>query len=99
MSNSFVNPEIVRRFDELIAEGDKQHKEAKNGKVANEIMAAKWVTSSLNLLDKLSVSSNRFVEEFEHWVPNERMPYNVNFAAALGVLMAAREEYIQGLCN
>jgi len=95
MPNSFVNQDIIRRFDELIADGERHYKESKNGRVADDIMASKWITSSLNLLDKLSVSSNRFVKEFERWVPNERHD-TVNFGPALGVLMAAKEEYIQG---
>lgn len=95
MPNSFVNQDIIRRFDELIADGQRHYKESKNGRVADDIMASKWITSSLNLLDKLSVSSNRFVKEFERWVPNERHD-TVNFGPALGVLMAAKEEYILG---
>jgi hypothetical protein len=50
------------------------------------------------LLDKLSVSTNRFVREFEIWVhPSPGTKYDVNIGAALGVLKSAREEYTLGL--
>jgi hypothetical protein len=50
----------------------------------------------LNLLDKLSISSNRFVREFERWV-TPGSSTKMNIGAALGVLKSARVEYSLGL--
>src|SRR5271157_4848462 len=57
---------------------------------------AQWSTSCLNLLDKLSISTNRFVTQFEVWAvggPGKKM----NIGSALGVLKSARHEYSCGL--
>ncbi|MBP6825772.1 MAG: HEPN domain-containing protein, partial [Saprospiraceae bacterium] len=56
----------------------------------------RWSTSCLNLLDKLSISSNRFVSQFEIWVtggPGKK----INIGAALGVLQSAKDEYLLGM--
>jgi len=55
-----------------------------------------WSTSSLNLLDKLSISSNRFVKQFENWAvggPGLQM----NIGASLGILLSAKDEYLKGM--
>jgi hypothetical protein len=93
------NSLIRQRLDDLIGEGQRQWDEfiaTGKGEVKNPIRFAQWITSCLNLLDKLSISSNRFVKEFEGWVsPNpHRLP---NLGAALGVLQSARVEYSLGL--
>jgi hypothetical protein len=63
--------------------------------ILNPIRLTQWATSSLNLLDKLSISTNRFVQEFERYgrVNNDTL----NIGLALGVLRAAKEEYALGL--
>jgi hypothetical protein len=92
------NQIILNRLDQLIVEGEQQwaaFKKAAGGKI-DVISWTKWTTSSLNPLDKLSISTNRFVREFELWVhPNASHAGNVG--AALGVLKSAREEYALGL--
>ncbi len=50
----------------------------------------------MNLLDKLSVTSNRFVIEFETWAKRSAGK-EINIGASLGVLKAALEEYKLGL--
>jgi hypothetical protein len=93
------NPLIRQRLDDLIGEGQRQWDEftaAGGGVVENPIRLTQWITSCLNLLDKLSISSNRFVKEFERWVtpsPNR----DLNIGAALGVMQSARVEYSLGL--
>ncbi len=69
MSGIFVNPKILERFDELIADGEEQFKEAKvaGGNIEDSARLTQWTTSALNLLDKLSISTNRFVQEFERY--------------------------------
>jgi len=47
------------------------------------------------LLDKLSITTNRFVIEFEAWAKRGR-GFEINIGASLGVLMAAKAEYEQG---
>ena len=93
------NSLIRQRLDDLIGEGERQWEEftaAGEGVIKNPIRFAPWITSCLNLLDKLSISSNRFVKEFEGWVsPNpHRLP---TMGGALGVLKSARVEYSLGL--
>jgi hypothetical protein len=93
------NQVILNRLDQLIVEGEQQwavFKKAASGKIDDTISWAKWTTSSLNLLDKLSISTNRFVREFEIWVHPDTK-HDVNIGAALGVLKSAREEYALGL--
>jgi hypothetical protein len=88
------NPLILRRLDELIAEGERVFEEstkARGGPV-DSVSLARWITSSLNLLDKLSVSTNRFVKQFEAWI--RPRPH---IEAALGVLKSAKDEYSLGL--
>jgi hypothetical protein len=46
-------------------------------------------------LDKLSVSTNRFVVEFEQWAKRSEGRI-INLGAALGVLKSARDEYVRG---
>lgn len=93
------NSLIRQRLSDLVAEGELQWEEfagAGDGVIKDPIRFTEWTTSCLNLLDKLSVSSNRFVKEFESWVSPgpRRLP---NLGAALGVLKSARTEYSLGL--
>jgi hypothetical protein len=65
------NPLILRRLDVLITEGErilKEFEEDEKGRSVNWVPTVGWITSCLNLLDKLSVSTNRFVKEFEAWI-------------------------------
>lgn len=99
MSKPFVNELLVARFDELILEGEKrwaEFQENKDAMIMDIVGFTQWATSCLNLLDKLSVSTNRFVTQFEPWVnggPGKKM----NIGAALGVIKSARHEYSCGL--
>lgn len=88
-----INPKIIQRFDELISEGEKQWWDYQKGtdKIKDPVRYFSWTTSCLNLLDRLSVSTNRFVTQFESTLPR------LNIGAALGVLQSAREEYKKGL--
>ncbi len=96
---TYTNETIIKRLDSLIEEGKRLWDEFKNnedGLIMDIISMTKWTTSSLNLLDKLSISTNRFVTQFEIWIlggPGKQM----NIGAALGVLKSAKEEYEQGL--
>lgn len=96
---AFTNPDILKRFDELIEQGTRilaslQRKGSLLGDEASEV--TQWATSCLNLLDKLSVSTNRFVSEFERY--GRLDPKGViNMALPLGVIRAARDEYVRGL--
>jgi len=93
------NPLILRRLDELITEGERifeEYTKAGKGNIAEPVSLARWTTSSLNLLDKLSVSTNRFVKQFEVWTtPGTSVLINVG--AATGVLKSAKDEYSLGL--
>lgn len=99
MGKPFVNDRIILRFDELIEEGNALWDEFlkdKNGVIMDIVGFSQWATSCLNLLDKLSISTNRFVTQFEIWVvggPGKKM----NIGAALGALKSARHEYSCGL--
>ncbi len=99
MENIYVNNAIIDRFDELIFEGQRQWDEYKridNGFIMDIVSFTQWTTSCLNLLDKLSISSNRFVRQFETWAiggPGQKM----NIGASLGVLLSAKEEYKKGM--
>jgi len=90
---------IEQRLDDLIDEGERiwEGFTAAGGKELKEtVRFTQWTTSCLNLLDKLSISSNRFVREFESWIiPNQYR--QANQGAALGVLKSARIEYQLGL--
>jgi hypothetical protein len=93
------NPLILRRLDELITEGERifeESKKAKTGKIDHSVSAGRWITSCLNLLDKLSVSTNRFVKQFEAWITTGSSGV-VNIDATLGVLKSAKDEYSLGL--
>jgi hypothetical protein len=97
MHATVTNPEILKRLGELIHEGEQQWWEFQKtpGVIQDPVRYTQWTTSCLNLLDKLSVSTNRFVQEFEAWA--KRSPgREVNLGGALGVLKAAREEYVRG---
>lgn len=98
MKKTFSNPEFIKRFDELIAEGQELWWDpAKNQpfKAQNPVRFTQWATSSLNLLDKLSVSTNRFVREFERYsVVQGNL---LNMGLPLGVLRSAKDEYARGL--
>jgi len=96
---TYTNKAIVDRFDELIAEGQRQWEEFKkndNGMIMDIVSFTQWSTSCLNLLDKLSISSNRFVRQFENWAvggPGQKM----NIGASLGILLSAKDEYLKGM--
>lgn len=96
---SYINHRILVRFDELISEGEKlwdEFRKNKNGMYMDIVGITQWTTSCLNLLDKLSVNTNRFVTQFEIGFgggAGQRM----NVGAALGVLKSARIEYSRGL--
>ncbi|MCW5211952.1 hypothetical protein VU04_03470, partial [Desulfobulbus sp. TB] len=96
---AYHNETFLARFDELIPEGRRLWEEFKNndnGIIMDIVAFTKWTTSCLNLLDKLSISTNRFVKQFEIWVtggPERKM----NIGAALGVLESARHEYSCGM--
>jgi hypothetical protein len=99
MSKPFLNEMFLARLDELILEGEKQweaQRSHEKHKIMDIVGFTQWATSSLNLPDKLSVSTNRFVKQFEVQVcggPGHLM----NSGAALGVLKSARDEYACGL--
>lgn len=99
MNKIFVNEVLLSRFDELIQDGEVRWGEFQKNekKVIMDIVGyTQWSTSCLNLLDKLSASTNRFVTQFEVWAiggPGKQM----NIGAALGVLKSARHEYSCGL--
>lgn len=99
MTQQFVNERILARFDELILEGEehwRQFQRDGKGMIHDQVGFGQWATSSLNLLDKLSISTNRFVTQFETWAtykPNSK----IYLGAALGVLKSARHEYSCGL--
>lgn len=99
MTKLFVNDRILSRFDELIQEGETRWEEFQkneNRVIMDIVGFAQWSTSCLNLLDKLSISTNRFVTQFEAWAvggPGKKM----NIGAALGVLKSAKHEYSCGL--
>lgn len=98
MKKSFSNPEFLKRFDELIAEGQEIWWDpAKNQphKSQSPVRFTQWATSCLNLLDKLSVSTNRFVREFERYSVVQANVLNVGLP--LGVLKSAKDEYARGL--
>jgi len=97
MPTAIVNPEILKRLDELLHEGEQQWWEFQKtpGEIQDPVRFVQWTTSCLNLLDKLSVSTNRFVQEFEAW-GKRTSGHPVNLGGALGVLKVAREEYVRG---
>jgi hypothetical protein len=90
------NQLIQQRLDDLIGEGERQWEEFKDrgDSGINPVRLAQWTTSSLNLLDKLSISGNRFVQEFERQRVDEN---HINLGGAVGVLQSARVEYSLGL--
>jgi hypothetical protein len=99
MTMLFVNSVLLSRFDELIHEGELHWQEFQKDEkrmIMDIVGFTQWFTSCLNLLDKLSISTNRFVTQFEVWAvggPGKQM----NIGAALGVLKSARHEYSCGL--
>jgi len=99
MNSTYINKDMLDRFDELINEGQRQWNEFKktdNGMIMDIVSFTQWSTSCLNLLDKLSISTNRFVRQFENWAvggPDQKM----NIGASLGILQSAREEYLKGM--
>lgn len=98
MALAATNPHIVRRMNELVQEGESLWKsfDPRTGLIEDPVRFARWTTSCLNLLDKLSVSTNRFAAEFETWAKRGN-GHQVNIGGALGVLLAAKDEYEQGL--
>lgn len=97
MDTKFLNPDILERFEELIREGDRLYTElqASRNKRLDNVATTQWTTSCFNLLDKLSVSTNRFATEFEHYAHAKNEIILVG--AALGVIKSAKEEYVRGL--
>jgi hypothetical protein len=99
MEKQYLNKVFLVRLDELIQEGEQRWEEFKNDPnqmIMDIVGFTQWATSGLNLLDKLSVSTNRFVSQFEAYVtggPGQKK----NIGAALGVLKSARYEYSAGL--
>ena len=99
MNKLFINQVLLSRFDELIIDGEVRWQEFQQNErkmIVDIVGYTQWSTSCLNLLDKLSVSTNRFVTQFEVWSvggPGKQM----NIGAALGVLKSARHEYSCGL--
>jgi len=94
----FTNPQFIQRFDELIAEGQDLFADPvtkQQRKTNDPSRYTRWSTSCLNLLDKLSVSTNRFVKEFERY--HAAQSGIVNIGLPLGVLRSAKEEYVNGL--
>ena len=64
MTQIFANPKIIDRFDELIGDANElwdEFQRNEEGMIMDIVRFTRWATSSLNLLDKLSVSTNRFV--------------------------------------
>ena len=96
---TYLNESFLARFDELIPEGERlweEFKKNEEGMIMDIVAFTKWTTSCLNLLDKLSISTNRFVKQFEIWItggPGQKM----NIGGALGVLKSARYEYSCGM--
>jgi hypothetical protein len=92
------NLAILDRIDELILEGEQQWLEYEkySGVIKDPMRFTKWTTSCLNLLDKLSVTTNRFVTEFEECGKRGPGKKDVNLGASIGVIKAAREEYVRG---
>ena len=95
-----INPQILERLDELIREGEQQWLEFQKTPrtIKDPVRFTQWTTRCLNLLDRLSISTNRFVVEFESWA--KRAPgREINLGAALGILKSAREEYVRGFAS
>lgn len=92
------NPLVVKRFEELIGEGEEQWAvfQKAPGVIRDPVRFTKWTTSCLNLLDRLSISTNRFATEFDIWAKRGQGK-EINIGACLGVLKSAFEEYMQGL--
>jgi hypothetical protein len=94
----YRNPRVLSRFDDLIEEGKEIVRllKASSGALRPEdaVKLTQWTTSCLNLLDKLSVSTNRFVREFERYA---EAGVGMTPGFALGVLESARAEYHIGL--
>lgn len=65
---SISNLLIQTRLDELIAEGESILAESNKPTPlpGDSVRFTRWTTTCLNLLDKLSISTNRFVTEFEY---------------------------------
>jgi hypothetical protein len=60
-------PLMVLAMVAVVAEGGsifEKFNKAKTGAIEDPVRFTKWTTSCLNLLDKLSISTNRFVKEF-----------------------------------
>lgn len=94
----YINHQFVQRFDELIAEGQDLFVDPNTKQPRRQNDPARytqWTTSCLNLLDKLSVSTNRFVREFERY--HSAQSGSANIGLPLGVLRSAKEEYMRGL--
>jgi len=93
------NQLIQQRLDDLIGEGERllsDHEKRGNASLKNAVPFSLWITSCLNLLHKLSISTNRFAVLFERCVPLSASG-SVNLGVALGVLKSARVEYSLGL--
>jgi len=92
-----INQQMLERLDELIREGEQQWLDFQKtpGRIKDPVRFTQWTTSCLNLLDRLSISTNRFVVEFEPWA-KPAPGREVNVGASLGVLKSARVEYERG---
>ncbi|MBL6448205.1 hypothetical protein JMN32_17960 [Fulvivirga sp. 29W222] len=96
---TYINETVHERLSSLISEGERLWEEFRaneKGIIEDIVSFTRWSTSCLNILDKLSVSTNRFVKQFEIWViggPGQKM----NIGAALGILKSAKDEYSLGL--
>ncbi len=67
MTKLFVNNVLLSRFDELIQEGEvhwQAFQKDEKRMIMDIVGFTQWSTSCLNLLDKLSISTNRFVTEY-----------------------------------
>lgn len=98
-NKTYVNESVLARLDTLISEGERLWEEFKsndNGMIMDIVACTRWSTSCLNILDKLSVSTNRFVKQFEVWIVGD-FGRTINIGAALGILKSAKDEYSLGL--
>jgi len=101
MDSKFTNPDILERFEELLRDGNLLYQDtvSHNLVVRDPVAFTQWATSCLNLFDRLSSSTNRFVTEFEYYgrITGGGAKSHINIGTALGVLKSAKEEYIRGM--
>ena len=96
MDSKFLNPDILERLEELIRDGNFLYQDTITHDllIRDPVALTQWATSCLNLFDKLSISTNRFVTEFEYYgrIIGAGNQSNINVGTALGVLKSAKEE-------